>query len=114
MENNEEKVKAFIGCLAEINCELRDIAQKGDLNRLTDMNATVKEMYRLQHGSEEEVFVAIDPDCEIVYKNFDMIVGVLRTTEDGIIDGGARTALNRLLHNINEGVVGIVTVLGLV
>ena len=36
-----------------------------------------------------------------------MIIAVLRTTEDGVIDSAAQTALNRLLHNIDLSVIKI-------
>ena len=77
------------------------------------MNQAIKAMYAVQKGSEDEVFRAIDPDCDVIYRNFDMIVAVLKTTENGEIDGGARTAVNKLLHNINEAVINIVTLFGL-
>ena len=43
-----------------------------------------------------------------------MIVSVLRTTENGVIDAGAQTALNRLLHNIDRAVIRIAQTYGLI
>lgn len=114
MEEQNEQLVKFVDLLAQINVELADIFRRGDVSVFSDMNKTVKEMYRIQHGSEDDAFRTIDPDCEVIYRNFDMIVSVLRTTENGEIDKGAQTALNKFLHNINEAVVNIVTLFGLV
>ena len=43
-----------------------------------------------------------------------MIVKILRTTEDGVIDSGAQKAINKFLHNIDEAVVNIAGAVGLV
>ena len=52
-------------------------------------------MHDLQHGSDDKILQALDPECVVIYENFDMIVKVLRTTEDGVIDAGAQKALNK-------------------
>ena len=114
MEEKKEPIAAFVELLAQLGGELRTLYREGNAQALTDMNATIKEMYRLQHGSEDDAFKTIDPDCEVIYRNFDMIVAVLRTTENGEIDRGAQTAINKFLHNIDEAVVGIVSALGIV
>lgn len=57
---------------------------------------------------------ALDPECVVIYENFDMIIKVLRTTEDGVIDEGAQKAINKFLHNIDEAVVNIAGAVGLV
>lgn len=113
MEEENKQLVAFVDLLAQLNRELADLAYTGNVSALTDMNATVREMYRIQHGKEDDAFRTVDPDCEVIYRNFDMIVAVLKTTENGEIDGGARTAVNKLLHNINEAVINIVTLFGL-
>ena len=43
-----------------------------------------------------------------------MIVKVLRTTEDGVIDNRYTYRLNKFLHNIDEAVVNIAAAVGLV
>ena len=43
-----------------------------------------------------------------------MIVKVLRTTEDGVIDAGAQKALNKFLHNVDAAVIEIAQAFGLV
>ncbi len=112
MEENNELV-AFVELLAQLGKELETLFTSGDVRALSDMNATVKEMYRIQHGNEDDAFRTIDPDCEVIYRNFDMIVAVLRTTENGEVDRGAQTAVNKFLRNITEAVGNIVTLFGL-
>lgn len=115
MEENKdnEALIQFIKQLSALNGELVGLFDTGNVELFTDMNKTIKELYRLQHGSEDDAFRTIDPDCEIIYRNFDMIIAVLRTTEDGVIDKGAQTSINKFLHNIHEAVFNIVSMFGL-
>ena len=113
MEEKKEPIAAFVELLAQLGGELCTLYREGNAQALTDMNATIKEMYRLQHGSGEDAFRAIGSDCEVIYRNFDMIVAVLRTTENGEADRGAQTAVNKFLRNINGAVGNIITLLGL-
>ncbi len=113
MEENTE-LTAFIGQLAELNRELVEIFHTGNAGLFTDLNRTIKEMYRLQHGKEDDAFMTIGPDCEVIYRNFDMLVAVLRTTENGEIDRGAQTAVNKFLHNITDAACNIAAIFGLV
>ncbi len=112
-EANQHHI-AFITQLVRLNGTMAELFKSGNLELFGEMNRAVKEMYREQHGSEDEVFRAIDPDCEVIYENFDMIIAVLRTTEDGVIDEGARKAINKFLHNIDEAVVNIASLLGVI
>ncbi len=114
MEEKDESVELFIQRLAQLNGVLARLFQSGDIGNLTEMNGLIKEMHRLQAGSDLPAFAAIDEDCKAIYGNFDMIVSVLRTTENGVIDAGAQTALNRLLHNIDRAVIRIAQTYGLI
>lgn len=105
---------AFCEQLVRLNGTMKELFQSGNVALFTEMNAAVKELYRLQHGSEETAMLAIEPDCGVLYANFDMIVKVLRTTEDGVIDAGAQKALNKFLHNIDAAVINIARTFGLV
>ena len=113
IEKNDEEL-AFVARLVQLNGTMAQLFQKGDLSLFTEMNQTVKEMHRIQHGSESALLQAVEPECAVIYKNFDMIIAVLRTTENGEIDAGAQTAINRFLHNIDEAVINIATSFGLV
>lgn len=109
-----KEVQDFIDCLLELNRQIVGLFQTSDLTLFTKINKTIKEMYRIQNGSEEEALVAAEEECRIIYTNFDMIVKVLRTTENGEIDRGAETAINRFLHNIHEATVNIAAMYGLI
>ncbi len=113
MEENNEQLVQFVDLLAQLSKQLKTLFDTGNTETFTDMNATIKEMYRLQHGSEDDAFKTIDPDCEVIYRNFDMIVAVLRTTENGEVDKGAQTAVNKFLRNITEAAGNIVMLFGL-
>lgn len=112
MEN--ETVQNFAVQLFRLNAAMAQLFESGNTALFTEMNAAVKEMYRLQHGSEDPIMRALEQECSVVYQNFDMIIAVLRTTEEGVIDEGAQTALNKFLHNIDEAVVNMASALGLV
>lgn len=114
MEEVNAQHIAFIEQLVRLNGSMAELFKTSDLALFTEMNKAIKELYRIQHGSDDEVFRAIDPDCEIIYENFNMIIAVLRTTEDGVIDGGARKALDKFLHNIDDAVVNIASMLGVI
>ncbi len=100
--------------LYTLNRTMKELFESGSMQLFSEMNAEVKELYRLQHGSEEPILKEFDDECGIIYQNFNMIVAVLRTTEDGEIDSGAQSALNKLLHNIDDAVITIAAALGAV
>ena len=115
MDNELSKeTSEFIAQLARLNKTMSELFSSGNVALFTQMNEEVKRMHDLQHGSSDKVLQAIDPECVVIYGNFDMIVKLLRTTEDGVIDGAAQKALNKFLHNIDEAVVNIAAALGLV
>ena len=110
----ENDLQAFCEQLVRLNATMKELFEKGNLALFTEMNLAIKEMHRIEVTSKDETFELLRGDTEIIYKNFDMIIAVLRTTEDGEIDEGAQGALNRLLHNIDTAVVNIATTLHLV
>ena len=109
-----EEVLRFIELLTNLSGQLGEIFRTGNIAAISDMNKTIKEMYRLQHGSGDSALQAVEEDCQVIYGNFDMMIAVLRTTENGVIDEGAQKALGKFLHNINEAAVNIAVTYGLV
>ena len=109
-----DDLQLFAQQLVRLNATMKELFDKGNLALFTEMNQAIKEMHRIEVTSKDPVLKTLHADAEIIYKNFDMIIAVLRTTEDGEIDAGAQTALNRLLHNIDTAVVAIATALELV
>ena len=112
-EANQHHIQ-FITQLVRLNGAMAALFENSNLELFGEMNKAIKAMYAEQHGSDDEVFRAIDPDCTVVYENFDMIIAVLRTTENGVIDEGARKAIDKFLHNIDEAVVNIASLLGVI
>ena len=100
-------LQLFCEQLVRLNAAMKELFEKGNLALFTEMNLAIKEMHRIEATGKDPAFAALSADTEIVYKNFDMIIAVLRTTEDGVIDSAAQTALNRLLHNIDLSVIKI-------
>lgn len=104
----------FCGQLVRLNAAMKELFDSGNVELFAEMNAAIKEMYRIQHGSEDAALAAAEEDCNVIYQNFDMIVAVLRTTENGEIDAGAQKAINKFLHNIDAAVLNVAAVYGLV
>lgn len=104
----------FLTQLIRLNATMKELFSSGNVQLFTEMNKTIKTMHDIQYGSEDAVLKALDPECVVIYENFDMIIKVLRTTEDGVIDEGAQKAINKFLHNIDEAVVNIAGAVGLV
>lgn len=104
----------FVGKVAELNRQLADVFNSGNVEIFTQMNGTIKEIYALQHGSEDYILQSVDEDCAVIYGNFDMIIAVLRTTENGEIDRGAQKAIDKLLRNIHKATVNIAGAFGLI
>ncbi len=113
-EQANEQHLAFIGQLARLNGAMEKLARTGDPDLILEMHGAITELHKLQHGSEDGVFRAIDPDCEVIYENFDMVIGIFRTLEEDRIDPAAQKALNKFLHNIDDAVVNIAAQLGVV
>ena len=109
-----DDLQLFCEQLVRLNATMKELFEKGNLALFTEMNLAIKEMHRIEAASKDSAFATLHGDTEIIYKNFDMIIAVLRTTENGEIDEGAQIALNRLLHNIDTAVVNIAVALKLV
>ena len=113
MEENKE-VLEFCTQLVRINGAMAELFKSGNTQLFGEINAAVKALHAVQSGSSDPVLQAVNEECKIIYVNSDMIVEVLRTTEEGVIDAGAQRALNKFLHNIDEAVVNIASALGLI
>ena len=113
-EEASKEVTEFLTRLVRLNGTMQQLFATGNVALFTEMNAAIKQMHAVQHGSKDKVLEALDPECVVIYGNFDMIIKILRTTEDGVIDAGAQKAINKFLHNIDEAVVNIAGAVGLV
>ena len=114
MDNELSKeTEEFLVQLVRLNGTMKELFSSGNIELFPEMNDAIKKMHAVQHGSKDAVLEAIDPECAVIYGNFDMIVKLLRTT-DGEIDAATQKGLNKLLHNIDEAVVNIAAAVGLV
>lgn len=114
MEEVKGEIAAFAEKLATINGTMAEMFRTGNPELFSELNKEIAALYHIQHGSENPVLHALDMECTVIYRNFDMIIAVLRTTENGVIDEGAQKSLNRLLHNIDTAVVNVAKALELV
>ena len=114
MDNGLSKAtEEFLVQLVRLNGTMKELFASGNVALFSEMNDAIKKMHAVQHGSTDSVLSALDPECAVIYGNFDMIVKLLRTT-DGEIDPAAQKGLNKLLHNIDEAVVNIAAAVGIV
>lgn len=109
-----DELTQFVQYLVALNGTMKELFASGNIELFSEMNKTIKQMHRIQSSSKDKALMAIEPECNMIYANFDMVVKVLRTTEDGVIDEGAQRAINKFLHNIDEAVVNIAKAFGLV
>lgn len=115
MDNEVSKETAeFLTQLVRLNATMAELFSSGNVALFTEMNEAIKQMHAVQRASGDKVLQALDPECVVIYENFDMIVKLLRTTQDGVIDDAAQKAINKFLHNIDEAVVNIAAAVGLV
>ena len=104
----------FAGKLIDLSRVIAEIFKTNNLDKLPEMNSIIKEMYRLQHGSEDPAMQTIDVEANVIYTNFDMLVKVLKTAETENDLESLQAAVNKFLHNINEATVNIAAMFGLV
>jgi len=110
----EKDLERFAEQLIRLNAAMKELFDKGNVALFTEMNSAIKELHTIEKGTDSPLIRSVGTQLGIIYENFDMIIAVLRTTENGEIDHGAQTALNKLLHNIDAAVIAIASVLGLV
>ena len=107
------KLQRFIQLLADLNHEAVAMIKTGDMQLLYQMNDTVEEMYAIQSVGEEDVYTAIEEDMQAICKNFNAIVAMVESNENGKLDDATSVAVKKFLHNIFEANVRIVVAYGL-
>lgn len=107
------QLQRFIQLLADLNHQTVSIIKTGDTKILTQMNATVEEMYSIQHNGKEEAYTAIEEDMQIIYKNFNAVVTMVNSNEKATADKITSDAVKKFLHNIFDANVRIVYAYGL-
>lgn len=113
LEGNEQLQK-FIALLSDLNHECAETFATGKIEILHKMNGTIREMYAIQHGGKEEAYTAIEEDAQSIYKNFNAIVAMLKSNENGTFDKATNNAVKTFLQNIFDAVLRILAAYGLV
>ena len=107
------RLQRFIQLLADLNHQSADMLRTGDTAHLTAMNKTVEEMYAIQHGGTEEAYTAIEEDMQIIYKNFNALVAMIRSNDKEKPDQATSLAVKKFVRNIFDANVRIVLAYGL-
>lgn len=107
------QLQRFIQLLADLNHQTVSIIKTGDTKILTQMNATIEEMYAIQHNGKEDAYTAIEEDMQIIYKNFNAVVTMVNSNEKATGDKITSEAVKKFLHNIFDANVRIVYAYGL-
>ena len=106
-------LQRFIQLLADLNHQTVDMIQSGDMRILPKMNETVEEMYSIQSVGKEDAYTAIDEDMQIIYKNFNAVITMVKSNENAFLDKTTSEAVRKFLHNIFDATVRIVYAYGL-
>ena len=112
LENNE-KLQRFVQLICDLNHETVEMLKTGNIELLYDMNDTIEEMFSIQGNAKEEEYVEIDEDCQIIYKNFNAIITMIKSNEKDGLDEATSLAVKKFLHNIFDANVRIVRAYGL-
>ena len=107
------KLQRFIHLLADLNHETVEMIRSGNMELLYAMNETIEEMYSIQHEGTEDAYTAIEEDAQVIYKNFNAMVTMIRSNEQEKLDTATNAAVKKFLHNIFEANVRIVIAYGL-
>ena len=107
------QLQRFIELLSILNRQCVEILKTGDTRQFTAMNEVVEEMYSIQHFSTEDAYTAIEEDAQIIYKNFNAIITMLKSCETEKADLTTSLAVKKFLRNIFDANVRIVLAYGL-
>ena len=112
LEGNEN-LQRFIRLLADLNHETVEMIKTGNMELLYAMNQTIEEMYSIQHNGTEDAYTAIEEDAQIIYKNFNAMITMIRSNESETVDDVTIGVVKKFLHNIFDANVRIIIAYGL-
>jgi len=112
LEGNEQ-LQRFIRLLADLNHETVEMIKTGNTELLYAMNETIEEIYAIQHNGTEEAYTGIEEDAQIIYKNFNAMVTMIRSNESENADEATTGVVKKFLHNIFDANVRIIIAYGL-
>lgn len=113
LEGNET-LQRFIQLLSDLNHECANAFASGKIEIFHEMNGTIQKIYDIQHTGEEEAYTAIEEDAQIIYQNFNAIIAMLKSNENGVFDKATNTAVKKFLKNIFDANLRILEAYGLV
>ena len=106
-------LQRFIKLLCDLNNEAAEFLKSGNVEILYAMNDTVEEIYKIQREGTDEAYTAIEEDAQIIYKNFNAAVTMLKSNENAISDKTTSEAVRLFVRNIFDANVRIVLAYGL-
>ena len=112
LEGNEN-LQRFIRLLADLNHETVEMIKTGNMELLYAMNQTIEEMYSIQHNGTEDAYTAIEEDAQMIYKNFNAMITMIRSNESETVDDVTIGVVKKFLHNIFDANVRIIIAYGL-
>ena len=108
-----ETLQRFIKLLCDLNHQAADFLQSGNADLLFAMNDTIEEIYAIQHTGTEDAYTAIEEDAQIIYKNFNAAVTMIKSNENAATDKTTGEAVKIFVRNIFDANVRIVLAYGL-
>lgn len=108
-----QTLQRFIRLLCDLNHEAADFLKSGNVDLLFAMNDTIEEIYAIQHAGTEDAYTAIEEDAQIIYKNFNAAVTMLKSNENAVVDKTTSEAVKIFVRNIFDANVRIVLAYGL-
>ena len=87
--------------------------KSGNADLLFAMNDTIEEIYAIQHAGTEDAYTAIEEDAQIIYKNFNAAVTMMKSNENAVVDKTTSEAVKIFVRNIFDANVRIVLAYGL-
>ena len=112
LEGNE-RLQRFIQLICDLNHQTVEMLKTGNTQLLYEMNDTIEEMYSIQNDAKEDEYTVIDEECQMIYKNFNAIITMISSNEEGTLDEATSNAVKTFLRNIFEANVCIVRTYGL-
>ena len=109
---NNQQLQRFIELLANLNGQIVELLKTGNSEILVQMNDTVEEMHAIQSKGEEDAYTAIEEEMQVICKNFNAVVMLVQSEEDGQ-DEQSSLAVRKFLHNMFDATVSIIYAYGL-
>ena len=106
-------LQRFIELLSELNHQCVEAIKTGNTAILEPMQKTVEEMYSIQSVGTEDAYTAIEEDMQIICKNFNAVIAMINSNENGKLDKATSEAVRKFLHNVFDATVRIVYAYGL-